>query len=185
MSNGTLGASFINSIIADVPDMIRHIGIPVSKDWVHSNLCEGSSQYPGLEHVTEADVKKYEKYSEMLGPYKTKVPAATIMTRGFVNLTEYVGKKDPFRDVPHDRTPCYAVVINIDGVEEWLNNQREKYALGSNQFVDPGEGEAFLDQLFEQHKDCETNMEEFLIAKNATIFGTLAAKEASTAMVIA
>lgn len=182
-SDGTLGGAFINSLNVDVPDLLRYRGIPVSEEWVQRNLCEGSPQFPGLEHVTDANVTDHDKYIKMIGSHKTEVTAAAVMTRGFINLTEYVGKK-PWRNIPPNRVPRHVVMIALDDVEDWYNEIRSENHLTNDKMIDDGTGEKFLYELFEKYKGDETNMEEFLIAKNATVFGVLEAEQASTSLMI-
>ena len=181
---GALEDRYAEAFIIDVPGALKCIGIPVSAEWVKTNLCKGKDSYPGLKHVermTEGET------IELVGDYKSKGKVVTEITeRGFMNLTEYKGDiegdDNPHYNAPMDNPIRMVVVLDDPKVAPWYEQIREAENLGQYDMASNGQGEAFLDQLFfQQNKDAKKeddmkSLNEFLVKHNAIVYSLLEGK---------
>jgi len=190
VSNGTgaLDDRYIEAMIIDVPGVLKHAGIPVSSEWVKTNLCKGIDMFNGLKHVDKNDK---ELITDMMGDYKNNGEIITDITeRAFINLTEYkgasVGEDSPFYNAPMDNPVRMVVVMDHPELSEWYEELREGENLSPYDMASNGQGEAFLDRLFDaDNKDAKKgehldSIGEFLLKHNASVFAVLEGKSATT-----
>lgn len=187
VSNGTgaLDDRYIEAMIIDVPGVLKHAGIPVSSEWVKTNLCKGIDMFNGLKHVDKNDK---ELITEMIGDYKNNGEIITDITeRAFINLTEYkgasVGEDSPLYNAPMDNPVRMVVVLDHPSVPNWYDTLRESENLSPYDMVSNGQGEAILDRLLHaDNKDAKKgehvdSLNEFLLKYNASVFAVLEGKQ--------
>lgn len=197
VSNGTgaLDDRYIESMIIDVPGALKQGGIPVSPEWVKAHLCEGMDMFNGLDNVTKAkpDDKSYTPmidFNKNAGEVVTRVDE-----RAFINLTEYkgasIGKKSPLFSAPMNNPVRMVVVLDHPDVNDWYEEIRETEQLSPYHMASNGQGEAFLDSLYESENkkaekgDALESLGDFLLKYNASVFAVLEGKQEPTAMELA
>ena len=183
---GCFEERYAESMIVDVPAALIANGIPVSPEWVKTNLRKGTDFYKGLAHVEKADS---EYVTEMTGDYKSKTsPITEITSRGFINLTEYKGEatgdENPLYNAPMDTPVRMVVVLDDPSVKEWYDNIRTTQGMSLDQMASDGDGEKFLESIFEAEKkdnkksDASNSINEFMLKHNAIVFAVLENKKA-------
>jgi hypothetical protein len=163
---------WIDGCVADVPQALQLLGVPVSLEWIRTHACNGEKFYPGLEHVSRIDpLKAVEPMA-----YFQKVSAPNLSTKGFVNLTEVCTTFATLTQAADAAAIELRYVLVIPGGGDAMQELRLEIGEslpGVASVVSTVKGEALVaDKLLADHS--QPDIPSLLKETNAVLFGYLA-----------